>query len=92
MKLTFRGCSYTAPDPIQTNSDSTEQPKIKLIYRSLTYYIDPPAVMDSETVATDEPTVTLVYRGNTYERKLQLPQPYQRPSAINWRYQTFEKS
>ena len=87
MKLTFRGCSYEAPDPIQCGSDSTDQPKIKLIYRAFTYYINPSAVTASEAVETDGPTVTLIYRGNTYERRLQPPQPYQKPSAINWRYQ-----
>lgn len=87
MKLTFRGCSYEVPDPIQTGSDSTDQPKIKLIYRASTYYVNPPAAMASKAVETDGPTVTLIYRTNTYRLKLSPPKPYQKPRAINWHYQ-----
>lgn len=87
MKLAFRGCSYEVPDPTQPGFDSTEQPKIKLIYRALTYYVSLPAAMASKAVETDEPTVTLIYRANTYKRKLHPSTPYQKPHAINWRYQ-----
>jgi hypothetical protein len=91
MKLTYRGNSYEAPAPIQLGSDSTEQPKIKLIYRGYTYDYTPPPVAVSEEDKSDWPTVTLIYRGNTYQRKLQPPKPYQKPHqkphAVNWRYQ-----
>ena len=33
MKLTYRGNSYEVPTPIQLDSNSTEQPKIKLVCR-----------------------------------------------------------
>jgi hypothetical protein len=39
------------------------------------------------TIVTDGQTVALIYRGHTYERKLQPPQPYRQPRAINWRWQ-----
>ncbi|GFE71061.1 DUF4278 domain-containing protein [Chroococcus sp. FPU101] len=87
MKLTFRGNSYNVPAPIQLGSDSTEQPKIKLIYRGNVYYYTPRPVVVSEKVETDQPTVTLIYRGNTYERQLLGSMPYQKPHAINWRWQ-----
>jgi hypothetical protein len=32
------------------------------------------------------PTVTLIYRGVTHERKIQPLKPYQKPRAINWRW------
>jgi formylglycine-generating enzyme required for sulfatase activity len=41
-------------------------------------------------VEADRPTVTLICRGNTYERKLQPPKPYQKPHAINWRWQLIQ--
>jgi hypothetical protein len=87
MKLTFRGNSYEVPAPIGLSSDSTERPKIKLIYRGNTFYYTPRPVVVSEEVETDAPTVTLIYRGNTYERKIRPPKPYQKPRAINWRWQ-----
>jgi hypothetical protein len=87
MKLTYRGHSYEVPAPIQLDADSTDQPKIKLIYRGHTYQCTPCPAVVSEAVVTDGPTVTLIYRGNTYERKLQPPKDYQKPRAINWRWQ-----
>ncbi len=86
MKLTFRGNSYETSAPIQLASDSTDQPKIKLVYRGHTLDYTSRPVVVSEEVETDGPTVTLIYRGNTYERKLQPPKPYQKPHAINWRW------
>jgi Domain of unknown function (DUF4278) len=86
MKLTYRGNSYEVPDPIQLDSDSSEQPKIKLIYRGNTIdYVPHPVVPEEDK--TDWPTVTLIYRGNTFQRKIRPPQPYQKPRAINWRWQ-----
>jgi homogentisate 1,2-dioxygenase len=87
MKLTFRGHAYEAPAPIQLGSVSIDQPQIKLIYRGHTYDYTPRPVVVSEVVETDEPTVTLIYRGNIYERNLQAPKAYQKPRAINWRWQ-----
>ena len=87
MKLTYRGNSYEIPAPIQPGSDPTNQTKIKLIYRGNTYEYTPRPVVVSEVDTTDWKTVTLIYRGNTYEHKLGPPQPYQKPRAINWRYQ-----
>lgn len=86
MKLTFRGNAYEISAPIQPGSDSTDQPK-KLIYRGNTYNYTPRSVVVSEVDTTGWKTVTLIYRGNTYKRKVQPPQPYQKPRAINWRYQ-----
>ncbi|PSB06301.1 hypothetical protein C7B62_23230 [Pleurocapsa sp. CCALA 161] len=87
MKLTFRGNLYETSAPIQLASDSTDQPKLKLTYRGSTFDYTPRPVVISEEVETDEPTVTLIYRGNTYERKLQPLKSYQKPQAINWRWQ-----
>lgn len=85
MKLTYRGNPYEVPAPVQLSSNSTEQPKIKLIYRGNTIdYVPPPAV---EVDNTDWVTITLTYRGNTYQRKIQPPSSYQKPRAINWRWQ-----
>lgn len=87
MKLTYRGNSYDVPAPVQPSSDATNQLKIKLIYRGNTIdYVSPPVVV-SEVDKTDWPTATLIYRGNTFERKIQPSQPYQKPHAINWRWQ-----
>jgi hypothetical protein len=85
-ELTFCGNPYEVPAPIQLGSDSTAQPKIKLIYRGNTFDYTPRPVVVSEEVETDGPTVTLIYRANTYDRKLQPPKPYQKPRAINWRW------
>ena len=85
MKLTFRGNVYEAPAPIQLVSDSTDQPKLKLIYRGHTLDYTPRPVVVSEEGETDGQTVTLIYRGNTYERSLQPLNPYQKPHTINWR-------
>lgn len=82
----FRGNAYEISAPIQRSSDSTHQPK-KLIYRGNAYNYTPRSVVVSEVDTTDWKTVTLIYRGNTYKGKVQPPQPYQKPRAINWRYQ-----
>ena len=71
MKLTYRGNFYQVPDPVQLDFNSTEQPKIKLVYRGNAIdYISRPIVI-WEPDKTDCPTVDLIYRGNSYERKLQ---------------------
>ncbi|HEY9729825.1 MAG TPA: hypothetical protein V6D50_25530 [Chroococcales cyanobacterium] len=46
MKLTYHGNAYEVPAPIKLSSDSTNQAKIKLIYRGNTYdYTPRPAVV-----------------------------------------------
>lgn len=87
MKLTYRGNSYEMPAPMQSVSDSTDRPKIKLTYRGSIYYSTPHPVVVSEA-NRDSKTVTLTYRGNTYDRQLSPPQPNQSSLAINWRYQS----
>lgn len=87
MKLTYRGNSCETSSPIQLSSDSKDQSKLKLIYRGSTFDYTPRPLVVSEKMETEGPTVTLIYRGNTYERKLQPPKPYQKPRAINWRWQ-----
>jgi Domain of unknown function (DUF4278) len=87
MKLTYRGISYEVPAPIQLGSDSTDQPKIKLIYRGNIYDYTPRPVVVSQEDKTDWSTVTLIYRGTTYQRQIQPSKPYQKPRAINWRWQ-----
>jgi Domain of unknown function (DUF4278) len=87
MKLKYRGNSCESFPPTQIDSNITNQPKIKLIYRGNTFdYIPRPEIVSEEN-ETDLPTVTLIYRGNTYVRKLHPPKPYQKPRAINWRWQ-----
>jgi hypothetical protein len=86
MKLTYRGNFYEVPAPSLMGEDSTDQPKIKLIYRGDTYNYTPLPIAVSEKMTIDQPTVTLIYRGTTYERKLQPAKPYQKSSAVNWRW------
>lgn len=75
MKLIYRGNSYEVPAPIPLDYDSTEQPKIQLIYRGNSLDYIPCPVVNWELDKTDCPTVDLIYRGNSYERKLQaIPQ------------------
>ena len=71
MKLTYRGNSYEVPAPIELDYDSTEQPKIQLIYRGNSLDYIPCPVVNWELDKTDCSTVDLIYRGNSYERKLQ---------------------
>jgi Domain of unknown function (DUF4278) len=87
MQLKFRDSSYEIPAPIQPRCDSIDQPKIKLIYRGHTYYATPRPVVVSQGAETAEPTTTLIYRGNTYEYQSRPLKLYQKPRAINWRYQ-----
>jgi Domain of unknown function (DUF4278) len=91
MKLTFRGHAYEVPAPIQLGSVSTDQPKIKLIYRGHTYDYTPHPVVVPEAVETDGSTMTLIYRGTTYKQTL-TPKFYQQSRAINWRYQILQRS
>lgn len=71
MKLTYRGNSYEVPALIQFGFNSTEQPKIKLVYRGNTLDYIPRPLVIGESDRTDCSMVNLIYRGNSYERKLQ---------------------
>jgi hypothetical protein len=86
MKLADRIASNELSTPVQPSPDSIDQP-IKLFYRGNTFDYIPRPEMTSEKDEADLPTVTLIYRGNTYVRKLHPPKPYQKPRAINWRWQ-----
>ncbi len=86
MKFTSRSKAYEIYAPIEPGCDSTERPKIKLIYNGNTFDYIPRPVVSQEDRA-DWQTVTLIYRGNTFERKLPPSKPYQKPRAINWRWQ-----
>lgn len=86
MKLTFRGNAYDIPAPIPFGSASTNQSKIKVIYRGHRYDYTPPLEC-SEVVESGRQLVTLIYRGSTYEHTTQSSKPYQQPRAINCRYQ-----
>jgi hypothetical protein len=87
MKLADRVTPNEPSASTQPSSDSIDQLKIKLFYRGNTFDYIPPPVMISEEDETDLPTVTLIYRGNTFVRRLHPPKPYQKPRAINWRWQ-----
>jgi Domain of unknown function (DUF4278) len=87
MKLASLENTYEASTPIQVDSEVTDRPKIKLFYRGNTFDYTPRPASVSEELETEGSTVTLIYRGNTYERKLQSPKAYQKPRAINWRWQ-----
>jgi hypothetical protein len=68
-------------------NDSIEQPRIKLIYRGNIFYYTPCLPVFPEKLVADGEIVTLIYRGSTYQRRLSSDQPYQKPRAINWRWQ-----
>ncbi len=95
MKLTYRGQTYEAPAPVQLAPAAADQPQMKLIYRGHTCDYTPRlAVVPEASVKKGETeseirgeTVTLTYRGQIYQRNLQIPSPYQKPRAINWRWQ-----
>jgi hypothetical protein len=75
------------PTPIQFKSNHQARSKVKLIYRGEVFYaIRTPQVV--EEVEQEGKTIELIYHGHTYQRKLAPPQPYQKPRALNWRWQT----
>ena len=92
MKLPFREYSYEVPALIPLGYASKDKSQLKLIYRGEMYNYTPRPVVVSGAVEPDGIAVTLIYRGNTYERKLQSPKAYQKPRAINWRYQITPRS
>lgn len=71
MQLTYRGNFYQVPAPIQLDSNSIEQPKIKLVYRGNAIDYMPSSVVISGVGKTDCLAMNLIYRGNSYERELQ---------------------
>lgn len=87
MKIIYRGNSYQVPAPIQVNCDSAPQPQYKLIYRGNTINYTPCPLVVAQEDKTDGLTVNLIYRGNTYQRQMPALQSYQKPRAINWRWQ-----
>jgi hypothetical protein len=83
MTRTDHGISYKVSAPVQAYSIPVDTPKIKLFYRGSVFdYIPRPMVIAQEWW----PTVTLIYRGVTYERKIRPFKLYQKPRAINWRW------
>jgi hypothetical protein len=92
MKLPFRGYFYEVPALTPLGYACKDNAQLKLIYRGEMCNYTPRPVVASEAVKSDGTTVTLIYRGNTYERKLHPPKAYQKPRAINWRYQFILRS
>jgi hypothetical protein len=83
MKRTYRGISYEVSAPVRHSSDPVDNPQIKLFYQGNVFdYIPRPVRIAQEWW----PTVTLIYRGVSYERKIPPLKPYQKPRAINWRW------
>ncbi len=81
---------YLPTAPIETVETTepvaTELPAIKLIYRGNTFDYTPPAEVEPEAM-DDWLTVILTYRGRQYTQKIKPLQPYEKPQAINWRWQ-----
>jgi hypothetical protein len=86
MQSTLRQESYSSPTATDVARSAPKPTQVKLIYRGNTFYRSLRPVV-AKSVATGE-TVTLNCRGNTYQRQIPDPQPYRRPVAINWRWQT----
>jgi hypothetical protein len=84
MTRIYRGISHEVSTPIRHYSDPVDNnPQIKLFYRGNVFdYIPRPMQIAQKWW----PTVTFIYRGVTYERKVQPPKLYQKPRAINWRW------
>jgi hypothetical protein len=83
MTRIYRGISYEASAPTQDYSTPVNNPKIKLFNRGNGYdYIPRPVPIAQKWW----PTAILIYRGVTHERKIQPLKPYQKPRAINWRW------
>jgi hypothetical protein len=75
------------PIPIQLSIQQVRS-TVKLIYRGEVFYgTRIPQVVMEESDQEGE-TIELIYHGHTYQRKLSPPQPYQKPRALNWRWQT----
>lgn len=62
--------STKVPASLQSSSDSTEQPKIKLMYRGNATEISAP--LQPSFDSTEQPKIKLIYRGNTFDY---IPRP-----------------
>jgi hypothetical protein len=83
MTRIYRGISSEASAPIRLYPNSVETPQIKLFYRGNVFdYIPRPMLIAQKWW----PTATFIYRGVTHERKIQPLKTYQKPLAINWRW------
>ena len=85
MTRIYSGTSNAASAPIQAYSAPVDNLKIKLFCRGHVNaydYIPRPILIAQKWW----PTVTLIYRGVTHERKIQPLKPYQKPRALNWRW------
>lgn len=80
MQLTYRGINYTP-------STEVEAPKtVQLIYRGVTFNRTLNPVSPIRQSESESP-IQLLYRGVTYTCTPSPVLPYQKPRAINWRYQ-----
>jgi hypothetical protein len=83
MTRIYRDISYEVSAPTQDYLTPVDNPQIKLFNRGNAYdYIPRPVLIAQKWW----PTATLIYRGVTHERKIQPLKPYQKPRAINWRW------
>jgi hypothetical protein len=83
MTRIYRDISYEVSAPTQDYFTPVDNPQIKLFNRGNAYdYIPRPVLIAQKWW----PTATLIYRGVTHERKIQPLKPYQKPRAINWRW------
>jgi hypothetical protein len=68
-------------------SDCKHQHSFRLIYRGEIFDYTPPIKKIDRTDRSNWQVVILICKGHLYERKLPPPQPYQKPRALNWRWQ-----
>jgi hypothetical protein len=82
MQLTYRGINYT---PLT----EAEAPKtVQLLYRGVTFnHALNQVAPKRQAICESENPVQLLYRGITYTCAPAPVRPYQKPRAINWRYQ-----
>ncbi|MEG3438860.1 DUF4278 domain-containing protein [Pannus brasiliensis CCIBt3594] len=87
MQLTYRGVTYTRSTEAETPNT------VLLVYRGVTYTRTlAPISPVSRAMPATEKTVELIYRGVKYTRPASPFIPYEKPRAINWRYQFSEIS
>jgi hypothetical protein len=88
MNTTSSDTPSGVPTPIQFESKHQDRSNVKLIYRGEVFYGTRRPEVVMEEVDQEGKTIDLIYHGHTYQRKLPPPQPYQKPRALNWRWQT----
>jgi hypothetical protein len=88
MTVTSSGDLSGVPTPNQFESKHQTRSNVKLIYRGQVFYATRRPEVAIEEVEQEGKTIELIYHGHTYQRKLPVPQPYQKPRALNWRWQT----